>query len=180
MKTSLPQRSCRFVATPLCASFLRVVRRQASSLPPSSGTWGTLGSAESRQTQTAHTHWGKECGTGTHTQQTEIMQSLPLRTGSPPMYDMRIRLITSVQRACVCVYVRMHRLMHVTHISSVLVQKVGVFGSSGTSKVFHLTAEEHRDVRTYIPNGHSQPPAHVHTCMYVQKLQIHTTLKTLF
>ena len=43
----------------------------------------------------------------------------------------------------------MHRLMHVTHISSVLVQKVSVFGSSRTSKVFHLTAEEHTDVFRY-------------------------------
>ena len=107
MMTSLSQRSCRSVATPLCASSLRVVRRRASSLPPSSGTWGTLGSAESRQTQTAHTR-GKECGTGTHAQQTEIMQSLPLRTRSPPMYDICIHLST-------CVHTCMRMQAHACH-----------------------------------------------------------------
>ena len=59
----------------------------------------------------------------------------------------------------------MHRLMHVTHISSVLVQKVSVFGSSRTSKVFHLTAEKHRDVRTY---PRTQPTTSTCTYMYVR------------
>ena len=67
----------------------------------------------------------------------------------------------------VSVYVRMHRLMHVTHISSVLVQKVSVFGSSRTPKVFHLTAEKHTvSVRT---QGHSQPPAHEVSSVYKVK-----------
>ena len=59
----------------------------------------------------------------------------------------------------------MHRIMHVTHISSVLVQKVSVFGSSRTSKVFHLTAEEHTDVRTY---PQTQPTTSTCTYMYVR------------
>ena len=59
-------------------------------------------------------------------------------------------------------YVSMPGLMHVTHISSVLVQKVSVFGSSRASKVFHLTAEEHTDVRTY---PRTQPTTR--TCTYM-------------
>ena len=60
----------------------------------------------------------------------------------------------------------MHRLMHVTHISSVLVQKVSVFGSSRMSKVFHLTAEEHRC--SHVPTdtaNHQHMYIHVHTCV---------------
>ena len=95
-------------------------------------------------------------------------------------YDTRIHLSIST---CVHTCIRMHRVMHVTHISSVLVQKVGVFGSSRTSKFFTW---QQRNTQMFAPtHGHSQPPTHVHTCMYVQKptswqkLQIHTTLKTL-
>ena len=63
----------------------------------------------------------------------------------------------------------MRRLMHVTHISSVLVQKVSVFGSSRTSKVFHLTAEEHTDVFRY---PRTQPTTS--TCAYVH---VHTYVR---
>ena len=78
-----------------CYSTLRFFlegHSKAGFLPPPKFWYlRDTGSAESRQTQTAHTR-GKECGTGTHTQQTEIMQSLPLCTRSPPMYDIRIHL----------------------------------------------------------------------------------------
>ena len=81
-----------------------------------------------------------------------------------------VRVYIRICMQLACTYVRMHRLMHVTHISSVLVQKVSVFGSSRSSKVFHLTAEEH--TRLYIPTAshrHSQPPAHEVSSVYKVK-----------
>ena len=143
-------------------------------LPPSpqvlvlEGHWGLLSPGRLK----LHTR-GKECGTGTHTQQTEIMQSLSLCTRSP-MYDIRTHTLNiyihyiQYTLKYVCTYVHIHRLMHVTHISSVLVQKVSVFGSSRTSKVFHLTAEEHTDVCIYPrtqPTTSTCTNVHVHTCV---------------